>query len=593
MRNRSLHSILIVISCTLFLLCSFSFGADSPPEDKNTCPFSQNIGAMQDLKDEMTKFSFQIIDQGSQAKNTLCQNYMNTLNTARSAYTSIIKTRAMTGTLQTALGDPNAPSTVSQQELVTLNAQIQMSDAMQGLMSSSCQVDDQSAVSSTALQLMDSIAGTITLAGLMDPKLLIAGVSISAVSRLGVTLANWLLPKQETDRDRLNNDLKNSAFLDRLCIFRSLAYKVDEINPALTTLPIQRSNALNTLSITEAKLYDDEGMRCFMNLESAQLSYQKLGAELREVLNLTQSKPASEKCFNYKYALEDVGRTTNRYRSSHLFDLVWRIGCEDISLPDEVEPSPSPSASTSSAPISIPQYSSQRITDYCRHWRKLLDTFNQVDCFGTNTQAIDQFNLTAQYLFDHSAIVGEDAIRQMGSDQPDAYKNYLALKAQKDLLNTQLQKIDEAKNDRSNVIVQVEGMLTNLGNIILGTGLTEYAKWNQNEIKRNLDDSQEKLKSTQNGTGQDKCSAAQYATQRIRQIEPRSRSINRVCEYLGANGKPPKPAFNDKTRTFSSITDLEHSPLDQVCTQEYTGTPPELGELKKTTIQNLKECAQH
>lgn len=574
----------ILLWTTIFTFPSAS-AAETTQPDKNTCPFSQSIGALQDLKDEMTKFSFQVLEQGTQAKNTLCQNYMNTLNTARNSYTSIIRTKAMTGMLQTSLVDPSTASTVSQQELFTLNAQIQMSDAMQGLMSSSCQVDDQNAVSSTALQLMDSIAGTITLAGLMDPKLLIAGVSISAVSRLGVTLANWLLPKSETERDRLNNDLKNSAFLDRLCIFRSLAYKVDEINPAITSLPIQRSKALKELSLTEAKLYDDEGMRCFLNLETAQLSYQKLGAELQEILNLTQSKPASEKCSNYKYALEDLGKTTNRYRSSHIFDLVWRIGCEDISLPDEGEIAASPAPSPP-----LPQYSSQRITDYCRHWRKLLDTINQVDCFGTDTQAINQFNITSQYLFDHAATVGEDAIRQLGSDQPDAYKNYLALKAQRDLLSTQVQKIDEAKSDRSNVIVQVEGMLTNLGNIILGSGLTEFAKWNQKEIKRNIEESQERLKLADDGMAKDKCSAAQYTNQRLRQIEPRTRSMSKVCEYLGANGKPPKPAFNDKTRTFSSITDLEQSPLDQVCTQEYIESPSELGELKKKTTENLKEC---
>lgn len=585
---------IIIFSASILLsvfIKDYAIAIEPPKADKNSCPFSQSVNAMQTLKEEMTKFSFQLLDQGSQAKNSLCQNYMNTLNTARTAYTSIIKTKSLTNTVRTANGDLSTPSTVSQQELASLNAQIQMSDAMQGLMGSGCQVDDQNAVSSATLQLIDSIAGTITLAGLIDPKFLLVGVSLSAISRLGVTLANWLLPKKETTRDRLSEDLKNSAFLDRLCIFRSMAYKVDEINPGTIDLPRQKQKVLEQLSLTEVRLYDHQGMRCFMKLDDALGGYQKLGLELREILSQSQVKPAAEKCSNYKYALEEQGKTTNRYRISHLYDLVWRIGCDDISIPDEATPTASPSPMLTSTLSSPPAYPSQRVADYCRNWRKLLDTVNHVDCFGTDTKAVDSFNSTAQYLFDTAAIVGEESLRQLAAEDPDMFKSYLQLKNQRELLLAETQRLNEISLDQSNSVVQIEGMLTNLGNLILGDGLTQYAHWNSKEIQRNMDESRSKIESVEDGTITEKCSAGQFVVQRIRQIEPRVQSLNKVCEYMGGNGKQPKPSFVDKTRTFSSITDLQESPLDIICTPQYLQSPRELPGLKKAANELIKACA--
>jgi|GEM_PF-5362951 len=577
MKNSRRSSIIAILISYLLLMESKAFAVEASTADKNSCPFTQSSGTFQSVKDQMTQFSFQVLEQGSQAKNTLCQNYMNTLNTARTTYTSILRGKSLAATVAT---PPTATTALSQQEIAGINAQIQMSDAMQGLLGSGCQVDNQQALGAAALNIIDSVAGTITLAGLVDPRLLLVGVSMSAVSRLGVTLANWMLPRKETARDRLQDDLKNSAFLDRLCIFRSLAYKVDELNPTPKDLATQRRKTTYRFEQTELELYDQAHFRCLLNMEAAQSSYQKLSAELQEILALAQSKSDAEKCANYKYSLETEGKTTGRYRISHLFDLVWRIGCEDIGLPGE-----------SDASSKEPSYPSQRIADYCRNWRSLVDTTNQVDCFGKDQKAIQAFNSTAGYLFDQAAIVGEDALREIREADSDIYKMYRQLKDQRDLLEAQVNRLETLSSDQSDGIVQIESMLTNLGNIILGDGLHNYVEWNLGAIARNIDESTAKLKSIQEGSKQEKCSAGQYASQRIRQIEPRIHALKKVCEYLGSKGKPPKPPFIDPTRTFSSIIDLEESPLERICTKRNLETPSELPKLTKLTHENLKECA--
>lgn len=571
MKNNCQSSIVCIFISALLLMESTALGVDTPIDDKNSCPFTQSLGSFQGVKDQMTQFSFQILEQGSQAKNTLCQNYMSTLNTARTAYTGILRGRSLTATssLATMAGATPTPSTaLSQQEIASVNAQIQMSDAMQGLLSSGCQVDNQQALGATALNIIDSIAGTMTLAGLVDPRFLLVGVSMSAVSRLGVALANWMLPRKETTRDRLQEDLKNSAFLDRLCIFRSLAYKVDELNPSTKDLAAQRRKTMDRINQTEFELYEQPEFRCLLNLETAQSSYQKLGAELQEILALAQTKSDSEKCANYKYALESEGKTTGRYRISHLFDLVWRIGCDENA-----------------------SYPTQRIADYCRSWDSLINTTNQVDCFGKDEKVIQAFNSTAQHLFDQAAIVGEDSLRDTRESDPDVYKMYRQLKDQRDLLEAQVKRLDELSTDQSNGIVQIESMLTNLGNLILGDGLYSYVEWNRGEIERSIDESTNKLNSVRDGSRQEKCSAGQYASQRLRQIEPRIHSLEKVCEYLGAHGKPPKPPFIDPTRTFSSIIDVEESPLNRICTKKNLDTPSELSELTQLTRENLKACS--
>jgi hypothetical protein len=590
------------------------------PNTRETCPFTRASGTMLQTKDQLSKFSFQLVQQGSQAKDGICQTYMNTLNAARTAYGNILRSAKLSAS---AGGTTSSSSSTTQAEL---DAQIQMSSALGGMLNSNCVVDDESAISATALNVMNSISNTLTIAGLVAPQALLVGVGLSAVSQLGSALANALI-SHDAPKDRLNNLLQSDAFLERLCIFRQLAYNVDAIDMDLVDAQGQKRLMETQLADVTRKLYNNDGIQCFITRETAQIGYEQLSSELKDILAASDKKAASQKCANYTYAIEDRSKASGRVRGAHLYDVAWRIGCRDIGYKDpeseeaatgspqeqalqetSAEASTAPDASAATAPTEAPKttttapeapapepanpisFRSRRVRDFCSQWRNLMDRFETVDCFGLDATAVQAFNEIAEFIFTNAASASEAAIEEERQNSPDLYATYLNLKGQKIFLEGQLKILNDVNTDQANILVQAQGMLTNLGDILLGKGLKQYADWNKKEISRNLENTEEKLEDAGKDNKAVRCTAGQYATQRMRQILPRIDSLQKVCTVMGAHGKAPQPAFKDPTRTFDSIIDLQESPLDEVCTDNYLKLPKNYYELVKKTAEYMKDC---
>jgi hypothetical protein len=565
---------------------------------KNSCPFTKSSDSMMQLKEQLGKFSFQLLQQGNPTKDGICQSYMNTLNAARVAYSNVLRSQK----LSSSADNNNANNSNNQADL---DAQIQMSNALGGMLNANCLVDDEAAISSTALNLMNSISNTITVAGLIAPQALLIGVGLSALSQLGAALANALM-SHDGPKDRLGNLLQNDAFLERLCIFRQLAYNVDAVDMDSIDAKKQKAIMEKQLNELQSKLYDSGGIQCFLTKESSQVGYEQLAGELKEIVSANDKKAASQKCATYTYAVEEKSRVTGRERGSQLFDLAWRIGCEDIGFMDLPQEESAPldnegseeteEAEESADPgtISKPETStiiqSRRVKDFCNQWRKLMDQLKAVDCFSSNTADIESFNNTAEFIFTNAASAGESSLQDSKDNNPDLYSEYRKLKDQQDFLVKQIKLLKDINQDQSSTVVQAQGMLTGLGDLLLGKGLKQYAEWNKKEILRNLKSTEEKLENAESGTRRERCAAGQFATQRLRQIAPRTQSLQKVCTSLGAHGTGPQPPFKDPSRTFDSIVDLEESPLDEVCTEEFLKAPREYETLMKTNAAFMKDC---
>lgn len=576
----------------------FTEQLQSNSDKKYNCPFNKAGSAFGPLKDQLASFSIQLAEQKTPEKQSLCQKYVDTMNTARQGLESVAQAQASSAATSMMTIDETTGyygNTEARRQYLNLQAQLQVSSALQGLLNSGCSLHDDDQVVTYGLSVMDGLASTVTLAGFFDPKFFLAGVAVSSISRLGLALARWLLPKTETDQDRLYNAIRNDAFLGRLCIFRNLAYRFDEIDPGKMDGDVHQKDVEIALREVDSKILANEGMSCYLKLDEDFSGYRKLGRDLSAIFENTRPKEV-DKCTEFVYALQEKGKETQAARGPHLIRLGLAMGCEkvDPDLPEGADRSGGDGTAKlffRSTVVGNANFQSARVHDFCIHWQKMLDFFRDptVSCRNQGDPRVAEFIQSTDFVFSHAATASEAAWREV--EDEDLYSSFRKLKSAKDYLEAEQNRVSQLKDGESSDLVQVQSMVTSLGNLMLGEGLTGYAQWNKSEVMRNLENATERLRKAEDGTPQERCDAARYASQRLRQISPRVGTMKKICDVMGAHGEPIPP-FRDRTRTFSSIVDLQESPLEKSCSSELVAMPSEYTELSEAAEQGLKDCSR-
>lgn len=522
-------------------------GALTPQASKYECPFASKTPALTGLKEQIRTLAGQTLDPGKQ--DGRCQQLMSQFRTNSDSFQK----------LQEAISidkDTGAIRTYSAEET---RSRLAIGDSLTGLLNAGCSFKENGRFLEGSLTFMDALASGVSATGFYSPVNFVIGAGIAAASRLGLAIANWF-KNNSAEFVNLKKEMKSDSFKDRLCTFRSLAYRVDELDPGLKDLS-KRQTAIEDERAKNAQRMASDQFRC---LRDAELNSQNVFTWLKQVqpvLGQLQAKDPSQKCDELRYLLGE--------KSSLIDSTTSQIGCDDPA-----------------------KTKSPRQQDFCERWKAFSSKKESIDCLGGDSKKnakLARFINEGLFVLNNLAAVTTENIQRTGAASGDLFAQFVQLRDANSLLAAESERLKQLAKSPQNEseVIQADLMLKEIGGILLKDGLPDYADHNREQAQHFFETAQSALKK---GRHKNKCNASLAARHEFRFVQPKLTNLKQICETLGANGEP-RPPFNESSRDFNTITGEENrkktsvfsskrqSPLQNVCAVKQIPTDKEISEL--------------